>query len=301
VLTRRKITDVVETMSGIPEKIIDFHVHLFPDRLFDAIWEAFLKQYNWHIIHRCYYRECIERLRRKGVSVIVYSNYAHRAGIAEELNRWNEKVLQEYEDLYCFAAYHPGDDHALDMARRLVENPKILGFKLQLLVQNFYPFDERLFGLYDLVMKKNKRILFHTGTGPVGNPYVGLEPFMKVLDRFPDLPATIAHLGAHEYAGFMELLDRHPQLYLDTAFCFLPAPYDGYNLGPGYLEKYKSRILYGSDYPNLITPWEAEIENLLKMNLSPEFYDRIFYDNAAALIRSLTAQGETGESGLTSG
>jgi len=158
----------VETMSGIPEKIIDFHVHLFPDRLFDAIWEAFLKQYHWHIIHRCYYRECIERLRRKGVSVIVYSNYAHRAGIAEELNRWNEKVLQEYEDLYCFAAYHPGDDHALDMARRLVENPKILGFKLQLLVQNFYPFDERLFGLYDLVMKKNKRILFSHRNRPGG-------------------------------------------------------------------------------------------------------------------------------------
>lgn len=287
-LTTLEITDAVAAMIGMPEKIIDFHVHLFPDRLFDAIWEAFLKQYNWHILHRYYYQECIARLREAGVDAIVYSNYAHRAGIAGGLNRWNEEILREYEDLYCFAAYHPDDDDALDMARRLVKNPKILGFKLQLLVQNFYPFDERLFPLYEMVIRNNKHILFHTGTGPVGNPYVGLEPFMKVLDRFPDLPATIAHLGAHEYAGFMALLDRHPGLYLDTAFCFLPVPYDGYNLGPGYLEKYKSRILYGSDYPNLITPWEAEIENLLKMNLSREFYDRVFFDNGAALIRSLT-------------
>jgi predicted TIM-barrel fold metal-dependent hydrolase len=276
------------TMLGIPKKIIDFHVHLFPDKLFDAIWEAFFRQYNWRIIHRCYYRECIERLRQAGAGVIVYSNYAHRAGIAEGLNRWNVEILREYEDLYCFAAYHPDDDDALEMARKLLENPKILGFKLQLLVQNFYPFDERLFGLYEMVINKKKHILFHAGTGPVGNPYVGLEPFMKALDRFPDLPATIAHLGAHEYAGFMDLLDRYPGLYLDTAFCFLPAPYEGYNLGPGYLEKYKSRILYGSDYPNLITPWEAEIENLLKMNLSAEFYDRVFHDNGAALLRSLT-------------
>ncbi len=39
--------------------------------------------------------------------------------------------------IYCFAAYHPDDDHALEMAERLLENPKILGFKLQLLVQKF--------------------------------------------------------------------------------------------------------------------------------------------------------------------
>ena len=84
-------------MVKIPEKIIDFHVHLFPDKLFDAIWDSFVKIYNWNIIHRYYYNECIARLRQSGVGTIVYSNYAHRAGIAEELNRWNIKILEEYE------------------------------------------------------------------------------------------------------------------------------------------------------------------------------------------------------------
>ena len=37
-------------------------------------------------------------------------------------------------------------------------------------------------------------------------------------------------------------------------------------------------------------PREEEIENLLKMNLSQEFYDKIFYDNGIALIRSLTGK-----------
>jgi predicted TIM-barrel fold metal-dependent hydrolase len=275
-------------MVMIPENLIDFHVHLFPDKLFDAIWDSFAKIYNWNIIHRYYYGECIARLKQSGVGTIVYSNYAHRAGIAEELNRWNIKILEEYKDLYCFAAYHPDDENALEMAQRLLENPKILGFKLQLLVQNIYPCDARLFPLYEIVIKKNKHILFHTGTGPVGNKYVGLEHFMKVVKKFPELPATVAHLGAYEFAGFFGLLDRCPRLYLDTAFCFMSPPYTGYNLGADYLEKYKSRILYGSDYPNLIMPREEEIENILKMGLSQEFYDRIFYDNGTALIRSLT-------------
>ncbi len=277
-------------MVRIPEKIIDFHVHLFPDKLFDAIWDSFAKIYNWNIIHRYYYNECIARLRQSGVGTIVYSNYAHRAGIAEELNRWNIKILEEYEGLYCFAAYHPDDDNALEMAQRLLENPKILGFKLHHLVQNFYPCDVRLFPLYEMVIRKNKHILFHTGTGPVGNKYVGLEHFIKVVKKFPELPATVAHMGAYEYAGFIALLDRCPRLYLDTAFCFMSPPYAGYNLGLDYLEKYKSRILYGSDYPNLIMPWEDEIENLLKMGLSQEFYDNIFYNNGIALIRSLTGK-----------
>ena len=277
-------------MVNTPGKIIDFHVHLFPDKLFNAIWNSFIKNYGWNIIHRYYYGECIERLRQGGVNIIVYSNYAHRAGVAEGLNQWNTKILEEHDGLYCFAAYHPDDPDALEMAGCLVENPKILGFKLHHLVQNIYPYDPRLWPLYEMVIKKNKHILFHTGTGPVGNQYVGLESFTRALEKFPELGATVAHLGAHEYEGFLRLLERYPNLYLDTAFCFLPPPYQGYTLGPDYLEKYKSRILYGSDYPNLITPREAEIENLLKMGLSQDFYNKVFYDNGIKLIRSLTGE-----------
>jgi uncharacterized protein len=88
----------------------------------------------------------------------------------------------------------------------------------------------------------------------------------------------------------MELLDRYPNLYLDTAFCFLPEPHRGYELDKVYLEKHKLRILYGSDFPNLITPREAEIENLLKLNLSQEFYSKVFYENGNTLIRSITGE-----------
>jgi hypothetical protein len=110
------------------------------------------------------------------------------------------------------------------------------------------------------------------------------------MEKFPELPANVAHLGAHEYRGFLDLLDCYPSLYLDTSFSFLPEPHAGYNLGPEYLENHKSRLLYGSDFPMLITPREAEIENLLKMDLSPEFYKRVFYDNGNTLIRSITGK-----------
>jgi uncharacterized protein len=273
----------------IPSSIIDFHVHLFPDRMFDAIWEYFSKGYRWDVMYRMYYRECINYLRERGVGKIVYSNYAHRGGIAEGLNEWNLQVLDENPDLYCFAAYHPDDDNAPAMADRVLDHPRVLGFKLQLLVQRFYPHDSRLFPMYERVMERGKRLLFHVGTGPVGNEFVGLAEFKKLLDRFPDIPANVAHMGALEYRGFMDLLDDHPALYLDTAFAFFREfqGRGGFDLGNDALERHRERILYGSDFPNLIMPRESELETLMGYGLSQEFYDRVFYENGNALINSI--------------
>ncbi|ACL02324.1 amidohydrolase 2 [Desulfatibacillum aliphaticivorans] len=268
----------------IPEKIIDFHVHLFPDKLFEAIWRQFEHDYDWKVIHQLYYRECIDYLRERNVEKIVYCNYAHKPGVAKSLNEWNAKVLDEYDDLYCLAAFHPGDEGCIALARDILTHPKVLGIKLQFLVTDFFPHDPRLFDLYELIMEKGKRLLMHIGTGPVANDCVGLEYFLNVLERYPDLPVTVPHMGGLEFKGFMDLLDKHENLMLDTAFSFLPWDNVRYDQGPEKLEKYKNRILYGSDFPNLILPREGEIDAMLEMKLSQEFYDKVFWENGVGLL-----------------
>lgn len=272
-------------MSVLPDKIIDFHVHLFPDKLIEAIWDAFSTDYKWDVLYKMYYRESVDFLNKSNVTPIVYSNYAHKKGIAEGLNQWNMKILDEIPNLYCFAAIHPDDDNYMEIAKNILSHPKVLGFKLQLLVQNFYPHDERLFPLYDLVMEKNKRILFHAGTGPVGNQYVGINNFKKVLEKYPDIPANIAHMGALEYKEFMDLLEEHKNIYFDTSFTFFTSVDMGFNLDISYLERNKDRILYGSDFPNLIFPREEEINTLIELGLSNKFYQNIFFDNGMKLIK----------------
>lgn len=280
----------VAGMARLPGRIIDFHVHLFPDRLFDSIWRFFEQGYGHGVLHRLYSRQCVDYLRERGVGTIVYSNYAHREGIAGGINEWNLRVLDEIPDLYCFAAYHPGDPDALETAERLLAHPRIMGFKLQLLVQRFYPHDERLTPLYEMVQALNKRMLLHVGTGPVGNEFVGLAHFRRLLQRFPDLPVNVAHMGALEYQGFMELLDDHPNLYLDTAFTFYPGQPGSFNLGPAYLERHQDRIVYGSDFPNLIFPRETELDCLLAYGLPQAFYDAVFQANARRILEGITGQ-----------
>jgi len=273
-------------MKQLPPSIIDFHVHLFPDKLFDAIWQHFRELYDWQVLHPLYSRDCIAYLRKQGVCTIVYSNYAHKKGIADGLNHWNLKIIEEFDDIFCFAAYHPDDDHALEKAERFLNHPKVLGFKLQFLVQTFFPHDSRLFPLYEMIIEKNKRLLFHVGTGPTQSPFVGVQHFREVLERYPQLPVNVAHMGGFEYKAFFDLLDAHPNLYFDTAFSFLPKTDLMFSLGRDCLERWKDRILYGSDFPNLIYPRCEEIDCLLDLNLSDEFYQKVFFDNAAALIQS---------------
>lgn len=264
--------------------IFDFHVHLFPDKLFDAIWRTFRESYRWDVLYHLYYRQCIEYLRHRDVGPIAYSNYAHKRDVARGLNSWNSGIMDEIPELYCFGAYHPDDDDAVQMAEEFINQDNALGFKLQLLVQRFYPHDERLFPLYDMVIERGKRILFHVGTGPIGNEFVGVSHFKKLLKRYPDLSANVAHMGALEYREFMELLDEYPNIYLDTSFTFIPDTPFFFDLDAGYLERYKDRIVYGSDFPNLLFPREAEIDCLLNLDLSQEFYDRVFLENGMHIL-----------------
>jgi uncharacterized protein len=272
-----------------PHPIVDFHVHLFPDGFFNAIWRYFEEHLAVKILYKLHYRESVAYLRERGVGPIVYSNYAHRKGVARVLNDWNLRVLEEIPDLYCFAAYHPDDDDALAVAGRLLEHPKILGFKLQCVVQQLSPNDSRLFPLYEMIIERKKRLLLHVGTGPVrASALVGVTHFQKVLDRYPDLPANIPHMGGLEFEAFLGLLDHHPGLYLDTSYSFVPdAPYK-FNLGSDCLERHRDRILYGSDFPNLIHPREAETDYLLRLDLSDDFYRKVFWDNGHQLLNRIS-------------
>ncbi|MBN2224038.1 MAG: amidohydrolase family protein [Deltaproteobacteria bacterium] len=268
----------------IPPDIIDFHVHLFPDRLFDAIWKYFSRDYGWDVLHRFYWRQCIDYLRNHNVGPIVFSTYAHKKGVARMLNDWSMKVLESDPDLYYFAAYHPDDEDGPALAREVLSHPRVLGFKLQLLVQRFYPHDERLFPLYDLVMEQAKRILLHVGNGPAGNEFVGLANFEKLMRRYRELSVNVAHMGGFEFGGFFGLLPECPNLMFDTAFAFLKGLGHVCDVPPEDLERHRDRIVYGSDFPNIIFPREEEIDYLLDLGLSDEFYRKVFWENGMRII-----------------
>ena len=76
--------------AGVPAAlpaVIDAHVHIFPDALFQAVRRWFDAN-AWHIRYALASKEIIGFLLSRGVDHVVALQYAHAPGIARELNRF---------------------------------------------------------------------------------------------------------------------------------------------------------------------------------------------------------------------
>src|SRR5262245_985365 len=79
--------------DGLPP-VIDAHVHLFPDRVFDAVWRWF-DQYAWPIRYKLHTPEVVRFLLSRGVERIVALHYAHKSGMVRALNRYVADIARE--------------------------------------------------------------------------------------------------------------------------------------------------------------------------------------------------------------
>ena len=110
--------------------------------------------------------------------------------------------------------------------------------------------------------------------------------FKKFLEKFPDLKIQVAHMGSYEHKEFFKLIDQRdkfPNIYLDTAMCFVdhdlfPQRYEDEDVE--VLLDYQDRLIYGSDFPNFNYPYELSYEKLLSFNFPKLFYEHIFWKNA---------------------
>ena len=103
----------------------------------------------------------------------------------------------------------------------------------------------------------------------------------RVLDLVPELTVIAAHFGG--YSAWDEarkhLVGRN--CYLDCSSSF---PFLSYEDGEAIIRSHGiDKILFASDYPALLH--DHAINDIRKMNFSEPEYEKIFYRNAAELLK----------------
>src|SRR3979409_2772485 len=68
--------------------VIDVHTHLHPPKLFAAIRRWFAERSPWVLNHPTEPREVARTLHEHGVERFAFCSYAHKPGIARDLNGW---------------------------------------------------------------------------------------------------------------------------------------------------------------------------------------------------------------------
>jgi hypothetical protein len=279
---------VTEPPAGF--RYVDAHTHLHPPRLFAAIRRWFDEHTHWNLRGPMEPDVVAAALRTAAVERFVFFSYAHRPGMARDLNRWLRDTARALPDGVPLGTVHAADD---DPAAVVDEACRIWGFggiKLHVQVQRFHPDDPRMLPVYERLVELDRVLVIHVGTGPHTNEYSGLARFARVLERVPGLRAVICHMGAFETRAALRLLDRFPGLYLDTTMALTAASTPFTRIDPATvraddLRQYADRILFGSDFPNLPYPYEEERRGLWARDLPLDVYRRIFYENARAVFR----------------
>src|SRR5258706_7377674 len=146
--------------------VIDSHVHLFPDRVFAAIWRWFDK-HAWNIKYRMRAEEVVEFLTARGVGRMVALLYSHRPDMARALNRFMAEIARAHPQVVPVGNVLPGDPDAEAIVDEAFGPLGMRGLKLHCHVQAIAPDDPRLDPIYARAADAGLPVIVHSGRTPM--------------------------------------------------------------------------------------------------------------------------------------
>ncbi len=275
------------TESTTRPPVVDSHVHLFPPRVFAALWRWF-DAHAWTIRYRLQTEEVIAFLLDHGVDRVVALHYSHIPDMARTLNHYVADIARARPEVIPLGTVLPGEPDADAIVKEALGPLGLRGIKIHCHVQRMAPDDARLDPVYRACAEAAVPVVIHAGREPSNAAY-GIDThalcsaaaLRRVLERHPKTTVVVPHLGADEQPLYFALLSEFEHLYLDTTMMlsgFLGPPPN-----PALLERHADRVLYGTDFPNIPYPWSTELDWLHRV-LSPAAERQILSGNALLLF-----------------
>ena len=268
--------------------LIDAHVHIFPNNIFSSIRKWF-DENAWHIRYRMASSQIFEFLLSRGIKHIIALQYAHKPGIAKQLNKYMAEKCREYNHRVTgMATVFPSENKADNILQNAFDSG-LGGLKLHAHVQCFDMNAEYMNPLYERCQINKKPIIMHVGREPKSTAYscdpyqlCSAERLERILKDFPNLKICVPHLGFDEISAYREMIEKYDNLWLDTTMAIT----DYFPIKEKIpLSHYRSdRIMYGSDFPNIPYAWDREIKVLQKAEITHEALENISYKNAVAFF-----------------
>lgn len=266
--------------------LIDFHSHIFPDRIaagaMRSLSDSIVRHQN--VRYRHYTRGTCESLfssmDRKGVDVSVIMPIATKPTQTKSINEF-AKTLRN-DRIVSFGSLHPEQDDWEYVLENLAEDG-FKGIKLHPEYQSFFIDSPRSLEILRKAEDLGLYVTLHTGFDYGMPPPVHCPPdrLKNVLDYVSGKYIIAAHLGAFADWDEVEKYLVGTQINFDTAFI-------SKFISPEQCERIirnhgADKVLFGSD-----SPWhdpKTEHEFILNLGLSDEEKEMIFYKNALKILK----------------
>ncbi len=279
--------------------IIDIHTHAFPDKVAARAMETLEAMYGVKASSDGTVDALLAQMGESGVDISVVLAVSTASRQVVSINTWVSSLYQPGDALIGFGTIHPQFEGYRDEIQRMKELG-IKGVKFQPSFQEFYPDDERMFPVYEELIKAGLIILFHAGDEikPVEKIYSTPERLARMFDAMQGeinshdyrvrtgdeqrntAKIVIAHLGGYRMWDQVQehLLGR--DLYFGTSYVF------------GHLDSTRAarmirshgidRVLFGSDFP--FSQQQKDIQAILDLDITQEEKESILGSNASLLL-----------------
>jgi predicted TIM-barrel fold metal-dependent hydrolase len=262
--------------------IIDFHTHIFPDRIAKQALEMLAEdsgEYQPRTDGTL--RGLLGSMDAAGISASLVANIATRPSQMLPILEFCRQVRSVR--IVPTVSFHPGNAPA-DVETMLSSAARegIRGVKLHPMYQEFTIDDRRMFPFYQMVEHFGFFVIFHTGLDIAfpGNLQADVERVKRIAGEFPGLTIVATHVGGWRQWDRAGMLGRLPNVYTETSMTLTELSGDRFVDLLGQFDE--DRVLFGSD-----SPWTDQKEMLeltLILRMPDRGKEKMLHDNAARLL-----------------
>ena len=263
--------------------IIDFHTHIFPDKIAARTIEALEAKAGLTASTDGTLNGLLASMEAAGVDMSVILPVVTKPSQFETVNTFAASVNEQYQGkLLSFGGIHPDtEDYKKELDR--IKELGLKGIKIHPDDQGVMIDDVRYMNIIEYADALGLIILTHAGID-IGLPdpvHCPPDKMRKVIDKLHPQKMVVAHYGGwKQWEEVYEYL-AGVNLYLDTAFTF---DYIEEDMFYKIMDKHgHDKILFATD-----CPWgyqKKDVESLIKLNLTGEVKEKIFYKNAEKLLK----------------
>ncbi len=266
--------------------IIDFHTHVFPDKIAGKTISALASNSNNTPYTDGTVEGMIQALERANADIAialpVLTKPSQFDSVANFALAINEKYKNEKRKIISFGGIHPDCDSVYDKLKFLKDNG-VKGVKIHPDYQETFIDDERYIKILECAKELDLIVVTHSGVDD-GYPNAPVkctpERVRKVLEKVGLNKFVLGHYGAHkQWQKVLEIL-CDLDVYFDTAFSLHEL--DEKLFKKILLKHGVDKILFATD-----CPWrdiKDDLQILRSYNLEKDVLDKILYKNALKLL-----------------
>ena len=259
-------------------RIIDFHTHIYPDKIAERATDAIGKFYDIEMDRVGSVENLLKYSQRAGINECVVHSVATSAQQVERINDFiNAQVTQHSDKLYGFGTMHQDYENKIDEVDRIIELG-LKGVKLHPDTQMFNVDDERMFDMYDYMQGKLP-LLLHCGD--YRYDYSHPRRVANICRNFPKLLVIGAHFGGYSVweEAFEELKDLDCMLDTSSSSALMDPP----EMFAKLINSYGAdRLLFGTDFPM----WDPaqELDRYMSVKMCESDREKILFKNATRIL-----------------